>query len=214
MDPLKLYQATNLVLTDRLCVKTNGPADGVIFHARSFNGDDYGLFDLASDLTSTVSEKNVMVNGGDGVGHDGVSRAWPGYEHYKRCLARNPGVNVVAAKAATNTLEEGFVFSEKAHELGWKQVVVIAQPFQLLRIMLTHVHVMHERGYYMRVYPVAPNSVNWLAITSANQGAASVSRFDQIGMELERVEKYQAAGSLASFDKLVEYMTRWRKHID
>ena len=123
-------------------------------------------------------------------------------------------MNVVVARAATNTLEEGFAFSEKAQEVGWKQVVVIAQPFQLLRIMLTHVHVMRERGYYMRVYPVAPNNVNWLSVTSANQGADRVSRFDQIAMELERVEKYQATGSLASFDELVDYMTRWRNHID
>ena len=41
--------------------------DGVIFHARSFNGDDDGLFELASELIVTkVANDAVMINGSSG----------------------------------------------------------------------------------------------------------------------------------------------------
>ena len=133
----------------------------------------------------------------------------PGRDYYTDRL-KTLGCQVVTARAGTHTLNEGFAFSERAEELGWKSAIVIAQPFQLPRIMCTHLHVMRKRAYPMRVYAAGPRSVDYTKVTSGNQGAAGLRRFDQIEMEAERLPKYQAQGNLASLQELVEYMLTGR----
>ena len=184
--------------------------DAVFFHARSFNGDDDGLFELASELTSTISENAVVINGGDGEGFTPGTRVWPGKDEYTRRL-QALGCKVFPSNPASRTLEEGFEFSGLAEENGWKRAVVIGQPFQLLRIMRTHLKVMKKRKYHMDVYAVAPRSVDYNKVTSGNQGRSSIVRWSQMEMEFDRGALYEAQGNLATIRELIEYMLIWRR---
>ncbi len=142
MDELQIFQVMSMLLSDR----PNGWVDGIIFHGRSFNGDDDGLFELISDLVRISSKPVVMVNGGNGEGVEPESKAWLGSHDYeKRLIPMMPlGGKIVFSRSGKHTFDEGLTFSEKAEELGWKSAIVVAQPFQLLRIMLTHLEVMRD----------------------------------------------------------------------
>lgn len=182
--------------------------DAIFFHARSFGGDDDGLFDLARQLSQIANF--IVINGGDGRGVDGPHvRAWPGADYYTDRLTF-PGCSsdVIKSRPAIHTHDEAMAFNELAEERGWKRAVVIGQPFHLLRIMLSHLNVMAKHDYDMQIYAMAPDRVDWGKVTSGNQGAAGLVRFDQIRMELERIPKYQEQGNLASILELIEYL-RW-----
>ncbi len=207
-DALLFFQVMSMLAVDRPKCRVSA----VIFHGRSFNGDDDGLFDLASLLTSTISENLVIINGGNGEGFVEGIRAWPGKKDYAKRLGAF-GCNIVTSSSAPRTLEEGFAFSEIAEDMGVKRAIVIAQPFQLLRIMLTHLMVMKKRQYPMQIYAMAPSVVDWNKVTNGNQGQAGMVRFDQIKAEFERIAPYQAQGNLALIPELIEYLLKGRDAI-
>lgn len=183
--------------------------DGIFFHARSFKGDDDGLFELAGELVRGVSNNAVVINGGNGGGVAEGSIVWPGKDEYTERL-RSFGCNVHVAPSGRHTLEEAIAFSEFAQKMSWKRVIVIGQPLQLLRIMLTHLHVMKKRNYPMQMYAMAPHYVDWNKSTNSNQCEPPKPRFDQIEGEFNRLMPYHEQGNLATIPELIEYMVRER----
>jgi len=215
---LQLFQVMSMLWADRpIADKPENWADVLFLHARSFNGDNDGLPTLASILVRESSRGVIVINGGNGDGVEPGIKAWPGCEYYKKELESliDPvlGCKVMVAKPGRHTFEEAMAFSELAEEFGWKRAIVIAQPFQLLRIMLTHLKVMEIRNYPIKVHAVAPKFVDWLKVTNANQGKPGVPRFDQIEAELGRVPTYQKQGNLATVVDLVEFLLRGREAI-
>lgn len=205
-DRLQLFQAMSVLLSDP---PPNWRVNGILFHGRSFGGDE-GLFELAGELVTGVSSNAVVINGDEeGAGYKPGTFGWPGAKDYQPRLEKQ-GCKVYKSKPAPRTLEEGFCFSEFAQEEGWGRVIVIAQPFQLPRIMLTHLHVMKKRQYQMQIYPMAPKRVNWEKLCNGSQAADPVSLFDQISGELDRILEYQRQGNLASTSELIEYLLRGR----
>ena len=186
--------------------------DAIFFHARSFGGDDDGLFELVEELIKELVTDVVVINGGDGSGVDPKVQAWPGKKEYSVRLGIRRA-RVVQSAPAVHTLEEANAFSKVAEDHGWKRAVVIAQSFQLPRIMLTHLNVMGKRNYPMRVYAASPRSVCWSKVTNSNQGQPGMSRFEQIEQEWKRIPLYQAQGNLALEADLIEYLLRGRKAI-
>ena len=216
-DSLQFFQVTSMILSDRPTRRV----EGIFFHGRSFNGDDDGLFPLAQELVNSVSDNIVVVNGGNGEAYKhGDPPAWPGKDNYVSRLQKLK-CKVILSEPAPRTLEEGFEFSKVAEDRGWKRAIVIAQPFQLLRILQVHLKVMQKRDYPMQIYAVAPRSVDWKKVTHGNQGRSDVSRFDQIEDEFNRLRH---AGSdpkwrefqeenLASVPEVIEYLLRGRNQI-
>ena len=169
-------------------------------------------------LTRGISENAVVINGGNGEGHRPGTQAWPGVIEYTERLKRL-GCTVWAANPGPRTHEEALEFNALAEKMGYRRAIVIAQPFQLLRIMLAELKAMRVRQYPMRVYAVAPRMVDWRKTTNANQGKADLLRFEQIKDEFERVPytgdnpewKEFKKNHLATISELIEYMMWIRK---
>lgn len=184
--------------------------DALFFHARSY-GDDEGLFKLASDMYQDRKVRHVVVFNSDGRRHGGVvpGESNPGMDYYIDQLEQRSVPNILSPREPgyhTRTETDGFV--EIAKEHGWRSAVVIAQPHQLLRIMLGTVTVMAKTGYWMEVYTAAPQSVQWLLVTRTNQGRQEETRIENAQRELLRIPDYQKRGHLATLEELMDYLKK------
>ena len=208
-DALQMFQTMSMLLSDR----PDKRVDAVFFHARSFGGDDDGLFDLARHAGEMANL--IVINGGDGRGVDGPHvRAWPGADHYMvRLTHYHHSAPVVRSRPAVHTHDEAIAFNELAEDRGWKRAIVIGQPFHLLRIMLSHLDVMAKRDYQMQIYAAAPTSVDWQKVTNGNQGQPGLQRFQQIEMEMERIVRYQSQRNLVEIGELIHYLLVGRDRI-
>ncbi len=214
MDALMFCQVIPMILSDRPVQ----PVDAIVLHGRSFNGDDDGLFELIAELIRRgVSKDAVLINGGNGRGLKEETRAWPGMENYAQRLHLFE-CKVFISDPARSTLEEGIVFQKAIQDYSWKRVIVVAQPFQLLRIMLTHLKQMQKQDRFFQLYAAAPLSVDWTKVTNGNQGKPNWPRFEQIEHEFNCVPHDGTKGewklfqkeNLATIPELIEYMLRGR----
>ena len=210
MTPLQMMHAMSMLSSDR----PKGPVDALFFNARSFGGDDDGLFELVHKFMEESMISAVVVNGGDGRSADDPNKkAWPGTEYYQGKLYNVFGCQVIPSRPAVHTLDEAFAFNEVAKNKGLRSVITIGQPFHLPCIMLSHLLAMRRQEYSMQVFAAAPTLVDYTKPTNGNQGAAGVVRFKQIEMEYDRIIRYQAQGNLASTEELLGYLTGGRMDI-
>lgn len=105
-----------------------------------------------------------------------------------------------------HTREETDSFIDLAQERGWRSAVVVGGSHQMLRIMLGTVKVMSLRDYWIEIYGAHPPFTRWQDISSTNQGLVQETRLDNARGELERIQKYQESGDIASLSELLDYM--------
>lgn len=219
---VEAYHALAMLVSGRPNQKIFTARGGTIFlPARSFQGDDDGLFPLVASL---AGRKNcVVINGGDGSAHDPTKPpAWPGKDVYigKLLESNVPADNIWTTKPATNAWLEAQAFVEflvgETGSMGAKvpPVIVVAQSHQLLRMFLHLFQAMKEHNFFFPLYTACPTEdIGWFDQVQANQGHET-PRVLNIGAELERVEKYQRGGgingrpSCASFEKLFDHIRR------
>lgn len=206
IDPVKFYQATVIVLSDR-DVPTN--LDAVFFHNRSY-GDDTNLPRLAAEIIRMGRARFIAVtnNEGERFGSDIPYEANPGKTYYiDRLLSIGVPTYtiVVPERPAFHAREENKAFIELSEQKGWKSAIILAQPHQLLRSMLGAVQEMNQSGYMMMLFAAAPDFTNWQQIVRGSQGLEEKTREEHIQDEFGRIIRYQKSGELATFDELSEY---------
>lgn len=202
---LSYVQATTMLLSD-WPVK---PVDALFFHARP-RFDEDGLFELAAGLYRTRIVGAIAINGSDGEGVGrGPGEAWEGKAAWTSRLHSMGLPDPVFAGPGLHTKHENEQFLALAQERGWQTGVVLAQPYQLVRIMLGFVRSMADHGYWMRVRAVAPKTTDWQREVYGSQNAVLMPRFEHIWEELRRIPIYQAKGDIATFEELFQYL-RWR----
>lgn len=206
IDPVILYKATVLVLSDR---SVPDYVDCVLFHNRSYD-DDANLPDLAAEIIRAGKAGFVAVtnNEGERFGSNVPFEANPGKTYYIRTLLLL-GVPedsiIVPQRLAFHAREENTAFIELAKQRGWESAIILAQPHQLLRSMLGAVQEMNQSGYMMKLFAAAPDFTNWQQIVRGSQGLEEKEREEHIQDELRRIVDYQKSGELATFDELFEY---------
>lgn len=180
--------------------------EAAFVHARSFQGDDEGLFELLSEL---VSDQPVIINGGDGTGMDPAHKAWPGADEYEKCLKVVGLTNIMRSEPARHTQEEGVMFANLIEKMGWRECAVVNLPQYLPRIMLSFVKELKKRDMSsVKLYPAAPVSLRWRRQVSGTQGRNPAARILQCDEELEKLFTYPISypEKFVTIPELIEYL--------
>lgn len=181
--------------------------NATFFHARAHRDDD-GLLELIREMHREQKMDWVVINGSDGrtKGGSTVAEVWPGVENYDRRLGDVGVAMPVISEPAFDTKEENETFLKISMIQRWRSGVILAQPHQLPRAMLGMIRSMTVHDYPMRIYCVAPKTVDWFKPVYGSLGRKLLPRIDHINEELTRISDYQAKGDLATFDELFAYL--------
>ncbi len=87
-----------------------------------------------------------------------------------------------------------------------QRIIVMAAPFHQLRAFMTLVTVSLKMGINLSIYGQAGKPLSWEQIVTHSQGTLEAPRTALIHTELERIEKYQQKGDLASFSEVKHYL--------
>jgi hypothetical protein len=185
--------------------------DAVFLHPLSHKDDDE-MFPLAASLIKSGRAGYIVTNGSDGqaMGDPSPGKAWAGRDVYLRRLveAGVPEEKILFSLPCMHTRENNDFFLEVARRHGWKRIITLNQPQQLLRATLGQIRSMQLSGYWMRVYATCPRPWDFQREVFGSQGAQQVRRLELLKPELGRVITYQATGDLATFDEFFAYMAR------
>ncbi|MFA6095595.1 MAG: hypothetical protein WC767_02020 [Candidatus Paceibacterota bacterium] len=201
---LLTFQVSTLLLSSRPLA----PVDAVLVHARSFGGDDDGIFRIVGQANSLATV--VVVNGSDGRSKDDPTKMiWPGADNYAAALSAWGVRDVIRSEPATHTREESMKFTDLIEKMEWKRVMVVNGPHYLLRTMLGALNEVRKRKLDVKLFPVAPGMLDWTKPVNGTQGSDPAARFLQIAAEFKRVEEYRVKypDNFSTIEELIEYLT-------
>ncbi len=206
-DAFRIYEATVKLLSSF----PPEQVDALFFYSRSF-GDDTGLFELAEELY-TQNLINIIAlfgNEGERVGSSIPFESNPGKTFYTMRLKKLgiPENRIFYTGPAFHTREENDAFLNLAIDRGWKSAVILAQPHQIVRIMLGLVQAMQRKSYWMKVFTAHPKYTPWLEIVMGSQGLEEKMRFRHIEDECNRIFYYIEQGNIATLEQLEDYLQR------
>ncbi len=186
------------------------PVDAIVVHSRSHGRDGDGLLELVGECIPRL-ESVVVINGGDGKSlKDPNHKAWPGKEEYLQRLAEL-GISrekIILSESASHTREESEMFARAIKEKGWNRVAVANHGHCLLRAMLGWLSEIEKLKLTVKLFPVAPTSLNWRIQVHGQQGSKPAQRLIQCRGELERILQYQTQypDKFVSVETLVQYL--------
>ncbi len=199
---MKLLQLTVRVLCDVKCKNT---ADGVFLCSQTID-NQRSVFAAAKQLILDESARNLLIV------ESGPKDGYPGVDLWRNELLDLEipqevihGVDLRSA-ASLNTLIEAEGMIAHAKIKRYKEIYIVASPFQQLRAYMTAVTVALRHYPDLRIYSYNGHSLSWMEEVAHSQGITKGLRKDLIAGELERIKLYQEKGDLASADAVTEYL--------
>lgn len=98
-----------------------------------------------------------------------------------------------------------------AKQHSYHTLFVVAPPFQQLRAFMTAVTVAFREYPELLIYSHPGVAMSWQEEVIHSQGTLRAKRRDLIQEELERIEKYQTKGDLASPEQVLGYLNKREK---
>lgn len=208
-----LARATTMLLSDR----PSEPVDAIFFFGRSyFDAGKNDLYRIAVDLIKDKKAQYILLPGDEGfrMGGSVPRESRPGISLETDRLTKM-GVDrdkifycphSVAGTVGFNTKTEGNAFLKIAREKGFKKVVILTQPHQIVRAMLGVVETIDNQD--IDAWCLVPQSTDWQVRVKGSQGKERKPRAEHIQDEIDRILKYQDQGDLASFKELFAYLER------
>jgi len=95
-----------------------------------------------------------------------------------------------------------------ARQHSYRSLFVVAPPFQQLRAFMTAVTVALREYPELLIYSYPGVAMSWQEEVIHSQGTLKAKRRDLIQEELERIEKYQSKGDLASPERVLSYLNK------
>jgi hypothetical protein len=90
----------------------------------------------------------------------------------------------------------------------YRDVYITASPFHQLRAFMTSVTAALNYFPKIRIYSYNGNPLPWLDTVVHSQGTTSAPRKELIKGELDRIQKYQHKGDLASEIEILNYLDK------
>ena len=141
-----------------------------------------------------------------------AKNGYPGFEHWKQKL-NDSGVSDECiqgvsfdADLALNTLVEAEAMIDHARLNRYGTIYIVASPFHQLRAYMTSVTALMRRYPELNLYSHVGHSLSWQKNVAHSQGSTRGARLTFISTELQRIEKYQKKGDLASIDSVLDHL--------
>jgi uncharacterized SAM-binding protein YcdF (DUF218 family) len=139
---------------------------------------------------------------------------YPGYEAWKKKLLKAGvaeqqivGVPMLPAPVL-HTLVEAESLMTYARQQNFHSIYVTAAPFHQPRAFMTAVTAALRIYPEIRIYSQTGTPLPWLEEAVHSQGKTTGIRNQLIAGEMERIEKYQKQGDLASTEEVLGYLNR------
>lgn len=107
-----------------------------------------------------------------------------------------------------NTLVDAKAMVRFAKLTNYKSIFIVTAPFHQLRAFMTAVTVVLREYPDLKLYSSVGYSLPWLENVMHSQGNTKDTRLNLIKRELERIEKYQQKGDLASIEEVLNYLNQ------
>ena len=199
---MKPYELLIRVLCD---TRPRVVADGAFLFSQTENNQESVFFAARALLEDSIVQRILLID-------SPAKSGYLGYTVSKRELKKLgiseqqiEGVNA-ADTAMLNTLIESEALVRFAKFRAYKRLLVVSSPFHQLRALMTAVTVALREYSDLQIHSQPGTALPWLQTAVHSQGTLSSSRRKLIWGEMERIEKYQKKGDLASFDDVLKYL--------
>lgn len=212
---LDLIQARAILLNNY----PTDPVDAVFFFGRSFfDAGKKDLFKVAAELIQNKEAGYIFIADSEGerVGETTPRTAWPGKTLWTDRLVRL-GVGTdkiiycphpITGEVGFHTRTEADAFVGRAANMELNSAVVLTQPHQLIRAVLSVIKAINQQEVPIDVWSMFPPQTDWDKKVKGSQGLESKPRREHIPDEIDRIFKYQKNGQIATFNELFDYLAR------
>ena len=196
------------LLTRVLCdLQPKNPTNGAYLYCQT-KSNQQSIFQAAHFLlNNTLTHRILILN-------TNAKSGYPGFAEWKQQLHQlglsEEQIEGVLNKETSmlNTLIESEAIIRFARQHSYHSLFVVAPPFQQLRAFMTAVTVALREYPELLIYSYPGVAMSWQEEVIHSQGTLKAKRRDLIQEELERIEKYQSKGDLASPEQVLSYLNK------
>ena len=201
IDNIKMIE----LLLRLLCDIPETTSDGAYLFTQTQDNQDSVLLSSRYLLNKSFVRKILILN-------TNAKSGYPGIDTWKHRLVKLgvshdciQGVNIEDTMTL-NTLIEAEALIRFAKSRGYRSMHIIATPFHQLRAFMTTVTVALREYPMVKLYSKVGDSLPWREEVVHSQGTVKGTRASLIESELERINKYQQKGDLASVEAVLDYL--------
>lgn len=203
---IQMNDTTELLIRTLCDLRPKNPANGAYLYCQT-RSNQQSIFQAARFLLNNVLTHRILIL-------NTKSRSgYPGFTEWKQQLhqlglseEQIEGVNIKTSML--NTLIESEAIIRFARQHSYRSLFVVAPPFQQLRAFMTAVTVALREYPELLIYSYPGVAMSWQEEVIHSQGTLKAKRRDLIQEELERIEKYQSKGDLASPERVLSYLNK------
>lgn len=192
------FQMDQLFLLANICF-TQRPekSDAIFIHARE-GGESIRK---AAELYEAQYAPLIIING------LGEYKDYIGRERWLLHLREKgiPESSLEAIVPATNTKREAEAVVALAKARQWTTLMVVAQPYHIVRSWLTFIDQVKKQKYQFKVITQPPSFFSWHQAVLGSQAEIKAPRWQVVYEEAKRISRYQDSRELAVLDDALEY---------
>jgi len=196
------------LLTRVLCdLQPKNPTNGAYLYCQT-RSNQQSIFQAAHFLLNNALTHRILIL------NTKAKSGYPGFTEWKQQLHQlglsEEQIEGVLNKETSmlNTLIESEAIIRFARQHSYRSLFVVAPPFQQLRAFMTAVTVALREYPELLIYSYPSAAMSWQEEVIHSQGRLKAKRRDLIQEELERIEKYQSKGDLASPEQVLSYLNK------
>lgn len=196
------------------------PVDVVHIFGRAHGDQDKPLA-LGAELYHRGIAKNIIIPGSDGQKYskDAPQRYEKGEGKYETMMGKEGWIkilgikhdvnidNIYCTEPPFNTKDDADTLLKACKKYGWKTAAVVTQPHQLPRAILSVVASMRTQNYWLPVYSISTENINWNEVVPGSQGMEIKPRYLDVKPESERIAKY-APRDVALPEEYLDYIRK------
>ena len=191
-----------------LCdLQPKNPTNGAYLYCQT-KSNQQSIFQAAHFLLNNALTHRILIF------NTKAKSGYPGFTEWKQQLHQlglsEEQIEGVLNKETSmlNTLIESEAIIRFARQHSYHSLFVVAPPFQQLRAFMTAVTVALREYPELLIYSYPGVAMSWQEEVIHSQGTLKAKRRDLIQEELERIEKYQSKGDLASSEQVLSYLNK------
>ena len=172
-------------------------SDAIFIHARE--GEE--SVGKAAELYGDGYAPLIAVNG------LGEYKDYAGRDRWLSILREKgiPERSLLAIKPSTNTKLEAEAVVAVTKERGWSTIIVVAQPYHIVRSWLTFIDQAGKQKYALKVIMQYPVFFDWHQSVLGSQAELKAPRWQIIREEAQRINRYEHSEELASIEDALRY---------